>query len=114
MVLDQIADRVVVLDAGRCRLAGTPAQMTRTRLPVLRVAVEQPHELAVLAERMAGKGWDVLATGGGLEVRGTASGADVHRAAAEAGVCLMALSLWQPGLEQAVLDVLGEPLAVTS
>ena len=109
--LEQVADWMLIIDAGRLIYADDAARFAQRTTPQIVLRPERDTELVRLAQLVASHGFTVGRHDGHLVV--TADGTDASRqsaalnqAAASAGITLSELHVRRPSLESSYLDLL--------
>jgi ABC-2 type transport system ATP-binding protein len=114
--LEQVADHLVLLQAGRSVFSGPIDDLVRSRSPRLEARPERPDDLERLADVAAGLSRPVDVTAGELTVDlppttadedAWAAAADLNRRAHTAGVVLSRLDVRRPTLEEAYFALTG-------
>ena len=107
--IEQICDRLVVIDHGRIVFEGSTTELVSGRRGVLRVAAEDPTGNAVLERICAEAGWSCIANGDHFEVDApSSSAAELNRRAMAAGVALRELHYAAATLEETFLALTKE------
>lgn len=103
--VQEIADDLVVIRAGRRLYAGPTAGLLAETQPTQTVRPEHPRDLERLANLLAGLGLvgEPSAAGLRIDALGDHTAASINRAAAERGITLAELHAEQPDLEAAFL-----------
>ena len=104
--VEQICDRLVMIDHGRLVFEGTMTDLLARRRGVLMVATEAPAQLVEVATICADAGYACDHKNGALHVDAPASWAgELNRRAAAAGITLTELHYAAPSLEEAFLSL---------
>ena len=102
--VEQICDRVLVINKGKLIASGTIAEVT-AGAGTIEIAVNDPARAAAALRGLPGNA-DVQETAGGVKVTGEpARGADVNRALAAAGIYASAIVPHKSSLEDVFLDI---------
>jgi ABC-2 type transport system ATP-binding protein len=107
--VEQVSDRVAVMDRGRLVTLGTLAELARGHERV-RVVV-RPDQLQAAAA-LLGDHWTVQADGDGVLLVGSPSGREVNQALTQGGIVADSVAVDRAGLEERFLSLTGEKMEV--
>ena len=106
--VDQIADWLIVLVAGKAVYSGPAANLPGRQTSELVVACEDPTQLEVVAKIARDHGYALVIDGGHARIEAPASFAgELNRLAMQAGVTLVELHQVQSTLEESFLRIIG-------
>jgi ABC-2 type transport system ATP-binding protein len=106
--VDQIADWLIVLVAGKAVYSGPAANLPGRQTSELVVATEDPAQLEVVAKIARNRGYTLVIDGMHARIEAPSSFAgELNRLAMQAGVTLVELHQVQSTLEESFLRIIG-------
>lgn len=107
--LEAISDYIVVIRFGEVMFSGPMSALLAQTQAHIDLACEHPNDAPQLRSALSSQGWTVQNTPTGLRVKASAqAGAQLNRAAADAGITLNAISFAQDSLEDIFLAMTGD------
>jgi ABC-2 type transport system ATP-binding protein len=107
--VDQIADWLIVLVAGRAVYSGPAASLPGRQSTEILVATEAPEQLEIVARIARDRGYAVVIENGRARVAAPpAFAGELNRLAMQAGATLIELHQVQTTLEESFLQIIGE------
>ena len=107
--VDQIADWLIVLVAGRAVYSGPAASLPGRQSTEILVATEAPEQLEIVARIARDRGYAVVIENGRARVAAPpAFAGELNRLAMQAGATLIELHQLQTTLEESFLQIIGE------
>ena len=107
--LEAISDYIVVIRFGEVMFSGPMSALLAQTQAHIDLACEHPNDAPQLRSALSSQGWTVQSTPTGLRVKASAqAGAQLNRAAADAGITLNAISFAQDSLEDIFLAMTGD------